>query len=301
MFLEPSSSLIEDLNDAEVWEQSPSPQPSFDESQTFFENLLNDEIDDTIPTSQLAHSGLLEEIVTDTIPTAELPLPAAETPQEAQFIFVEQLQALFEAPTSETASSDETEPTAMQTSHEPAEAQSTDESANKNSNIEPLNSQFANHIPEVEIPFTPVFLPEQQNETQDKIAQEREQNEDEIDTWRPENTKSISPRLLVVSPFTNEASEFLLISDETTIGRAGASNLLLDFDNLTSRHHAYIQRAGQSFRIFDKRSHNGVYVNGQTVDSEHGFELADGDHISIGNYELIFRYVPLKSVTPQLI
>jgi hypothetical protein len=101
-----------------------------------------------------------------------------------------------------------------------------------------------------------------------------------------------APRLIVTSPYTASSYEFLLISDETNIGRAGSSDLLLDQDNLTSRHHAQIKRLGDHILIFDKRSHNGVFINGQKIEAEHGYELADGDHIGIGNYELIFRYVP---------
>lgn len=56
-----------------------------------------------------------------------------------------------------------------------------------------------------------------------------------------------------------------------------------DGDNLTSRHHVL---------IFDKRSYNGVFLNRQRIEVKSGYELADGDHIGIGNYELIFRAAP---------
>ena len=99
----------------------------------------------------------------------------------------------------------------------------------------------------------------------------------------------LSPRMIISPPYSNNSYEFVLTDDETTIGRAGASDLLLDQDNLTSRHHALIKREDQRVLIFDKRSNNGVFVNGQQINAEQGYELADGDHISIGSYEIIFR------------
>ena len=88
-----------------------------------------------------------------------------------------------------------------------------------------------------------------------------------------------------------------MAAEETNIGRAGASDLLLAQDDLTSRHHALIKRAGERVLIFDKRSYNGVFINGQKIEGERGHELADGDHISIGNYELIFRSALSKNVS----
>lgn len=95
--------------------------------------------------------------------------------------------------------------------------------------------------------------------------------------------------LIIVSPFIEEPYEVLLRSDETTIGRAGSSDILLDHDNLTSRHHALLKRENGRYYVYDRRSANGVQVNGQQLGGDDGCALEDGDHISIGNYELIFR------------
>ena len=96
-------------------------------------------------------------------------------------------------------------------------------------------------------------------------------------------------RLVIISPYTEEPYEVLVERDEITIGRAGSSDLLLDHDNSTSRHHALLKREGDRFVIYDRRSVNGVFVNGQMLMGEIGYVLEDGDHVSIGNYELIFR------------
>jgi serine/threonine protein kinase len=96
-------------------------------------------------------------------------------------------------------------------------------------------------------------------------------------------------RVVITSPYSEEPYEYVLHSEEITIGRAGSSDILLDHDNLTSRHHALLRYEPQGYLVYDRRSANGVFVNGQRIDEDEGCELADGDHISIGNYELIFR------------
>ena len=96
-------------------------------------------------------------------------------------------------------------------------------------------------------------------------------------------------RVIITSPYEDEPSEIKLDRDEFSIGRAGSSSILLDQDNLTSRHHALLKREGNRYLLFDLRSANGVFVNGQKIMVENEYELLDGDHISIGNYEMIFR------------
>jgi serine/threonine protein kinase len=96
-------------------------------------------------------------------------------------------------------------------------------------------------------------------------------------------------RIIITSPYEDEPYEVKLEDDEFSIGRAGSSSILLDQDNLTSRHHALLKREGNRYLLFDMRSANGVFVNGQKIYVESDYELLDGDHISIGNYEMIFR------------
>ncbi|MBA2287943.1 MAG: FHA domain-containing protein, partial [Ktedonobacteraceae bacterium] len=95
-------------------------------------------------------------------------------------------------------------------------------------------------------------------------------------------------RLVISPPSAEEPYEYIVEQDEVTLGRAGSSDVLLEQDTLTSRHHALLKREEGGYMVYDRRSANGVFVNGQPV-PESGYMLADGDHISIGNYELIFR------------
>src|SRR5260370_7775585 len=95
--------------------------------------------------------------------------------------------------------------------------------------------------------------------------------------------------LIIFSPYTEEPYTVELRGEEMTIGRAGSSDILLDLDDLTSRHHALLKHENDRFMIYDRRSANGVQVNGQQIQRDNRFPLADGDNIKIGHYELTFR------------
>ena len=72
---------------------------------------------------------------------------------------------------------------------------------------------------------------------------------------------------------------------------------MLDQDTLTSRHHALLKRDGDRYFIYDRRSANGVMVNGEKIVSETAYEIKNGDYITIGEYELIFHLNPLSQST----
>ncbi len=99
----------------------------------------------------------------------------------------------------------------------------------------------------------------------------------------------ILAHFIIFSPYSDEPYTVELQGDEMTIGRAGSSDILLDWDDLTSRHHALIKRENDRFMIYDRRSANGIQINGQHIQSDKGYPLVDGDTLKIGNYELTFR------------
>jgi serine/threonine protein kinase len=121
----------------------------------------------------------------------------------------------------------------------------------------------------------------------DQATEPLQQSEPETEMHQQEPA-SIG-HLIIISPYTEEPYVVKLQADEMTIGRAGSSDILLDRDDLTSRHHALLKRENDRFMIYDRRSANGVQVNGQQIQSDLGFPLTDGDHIKIGNFELIFH------------
>ncbi len=96
-------------------------------------------------------------------------------------------------------------------------------------------------------------------------------------------------RFIITSSSSEESQEVVLEREETTIGRAGSSDILLEHDTQTSRHHALLKREASQYIIYDRRSISGVFVNGQKLIDDTGYILVDGDHVRIGNYELVFR------------
>lgn len=136
----------------------------------------------------------------------------------------------------------------------------------------------------------PTPTPETLPQIEPDIAQPLPPAAPEPPTTLPINpTGESTPRLIITLLETEETHEVLLEQDEITFGRAGSSDILLEQDTLTSRHHALLKREGQQYLLYDQRSANGVFVNGQKIAPETGFTLVDGDHIGIGNYDIIFR------------
>ncbi len=145
------------------------------------------------------------------------------------------------------------------------------------------NHAFSNVLDSSEA--TPQLLAEQ-------VSEPIQQSEPETEILQQETEDSaIIAHLIIFSPYTQEPSIVELRGEEMTIGRAGSSDILLDRDDLTSRHHALLKRENDRFLIYDRRSANAVQVNGLPIQNDTGFPLVDGDNITIGNYELTFRTV----------
>ncbi|HET8853214.1 MAG TPA: FHA domain-containing protein, partial [Ktedonobacteraceae bacterium] len=60
-------------------------------------------------------------------------------------------------------------------------------------------------------------------------------------------------------------------------------------DKLTSRRHAVVRYENGDYVLSDERSANGTFVNGQQLEELVPRVLKDGDHVGIGEHELIFR------------
>jgi pSer/pThr/pTyr-binding forkhead associated (FHA) protein len=101
--------------------------------------------------------------------------------------------------------------------------------------------------------------------------------------------------------------EYRLEKMETVIGRAPSSDILLSKDKLTSRRHAIVRYENGNYVISDERSANGTFVNGQQLEELVPHTLKDGDHIGIGEHELIFHLasgvedIPTISVPQEVV
>jgi pSer/pThr/pTyr-binding forkhead associated (FHA) protein len=78
----------------------------------------------------------------------------------------------------------------------------------------------------------------------------------------------------------------------TRLGRSLAAELRFD-DPTVSRRHAIIHREGDTVRVLDDRSLNGVWVNGRPAEWH---VLEDGDEIAVGRYRLFFVRHPADRV-----
>src|SRR5260370_1389508 len=99
-----------------------------------------------------------------------------------------------------------------------------------------------------------------------------------------------NPAHLILRTDTGEVlQEYPLEKAETSIGRAPTSDILLSKDILTSLRHAPVTYKNGEYVILDERSANGTFVNGQQLEEMTPRTLHDGDHIGIGEHELVFE------------
>jgi len=105
-----------------------------------------------------------------------------------------------------------------------------------------------------------------------------------------------NPAHLILRADTGEVlQDYTLEKPEISIGRAPNSDVLLSKDKLTSRRHATIRYENGNYVLRDERSANGTFVNGQQIEEMTPRILQEGDHIGIGEHELIFQ--PYNSPT----
>lgn len=95
--------------------------------------------------------------------------------------------------------------------------------------------------------------------------------------------ESSVPRAVV---HTSEGTwEVALEGERLTIGRDPDNDIRLEFPAV-SRHHAVIERAGDSYRVRDLRSQNGTWMRHERITSQ---EIADGETVYIGPACVLFK------------
>ncbi len=148
---------------------------------------------------------------------------------------------------------------------------------------------IAQPIPE-QTPFPPEPIQPQPTSEGDMPAEEIKSRYTEPLSYTTDIAVVPTAYLIITSPFPREPRKLPLLKDEVNLGRAGSSDILLDEDTITSRHHAQIKREGEQYVIYDKRSMYGVTVNGQKLEENVGQVLKEGDSIQIGDYSLLFSF-----------
>src|SRR5436309_5163026 len=102
-------------------------------------------------------------------------------------------------------------------------------------------------------------------------------------------TMERSARLVLRAENGDVLAEYPLEKPEVSIGRAPNSDILLSKDKLTSRRHATVRYENSNYVLYDERSANGTFVNGQQLEEMIPHTLHDGDHVGIGEHELVFH------------
>ena len=91
---------------------------------------------------------------------------------------------------------------------------------------------------------------------------------------------------LVISDDEGHATVVPLLRDEITIGRQEGNTIRLTERNVSRSHARLLSRNG-CYIVEDLGSYNGVTVNGERIDAR--AELAAGDQLGIGDYDLAFQ------------
>ncbi|HEY8809114.1 MAG TPA: FHA domain-containing protein [Solirubrobacterales bacterium] len=103
--------------------------------------------------------------------------------------------------------------------------------------------------------------------------------------WLDKLRAGLAPgsRHLICRDDEGEVLDFEIPHGWTRIGRSVAADIRLDDPSVSRRHALVVSEPGESLRVLDDRSLNGVFVNADLV--EWG-KLGDGDELAIGRYRL---------------
>jgi hypothetical protein len=104
-------------------------------------------------------------------------------------------------------------------------------------------------------------------------------------SWLDERRAAVEPgsRHLVCRDERGNPRDFEIGAGWSRIGRSVAADIRLDDPSVSRRHALIVSEPGESLRVLDDRSLNGILVNGEAV--EWG-RLEDGDELAIGSYRL---------------
>lgn len=94
--------------------------------------------------------------------------------------------------------------------------------------------------------------------------------------------------LLIIRSGPTSGSTIVLADEEVTVGRVPEAGVFLD-DVTVSREHALFVRTKHGYRVRDRQSLNGTYVNRERVDDA---DLTSGDEIQIGRFRLTYHEAP---------
>lgn len=111
----------------------------------------------------------------------------------------------------------------------------------------------------------------------------REPARQEDTAWLGDVREAIASPGVHIAWHEHGATQVVELQGEwTRVGRSLGADVRFD-DPTVSRRHALMVRGPDGVRVLDDRSLNGVFVNGQRVQSK---VLTDGDEVVVGRYHL---------------
>lgn len=102
--------------------------------------------------------------------------------------------------------------------------------------------------------------------------------------WLDHAREELSEPGMYLAYFDDDLTVIELDHGWNRIGRSATADVRLDDPTVSRRHALLVWEPGESLRVLDDRSLNGVFLNGELV--EWG-SLTDGDELAIGRYRLI--------------
>ncbi len=91
----------------------------------------------------------------------------------------------------------------------------------------------------------------------------------------------------------DSSTSFWLDEEDIFIGRVPTINDICINDESVSRQHAHVKKREEGWTLYDLKSLNGVWVNGESISRK---VLKDQDQIQLGDVKIIFE---LHEMTPE--
>ena len=108
-----------------------------------------------------------------------------------------------------------------------------------------------------------------------------------LKTTLPRNKSLENHARLVSSTSYGGNVDWPLVAKLTRIGRRDDNDIQLHNSKI-SKYHAAVERIDDRYYVIDKKSSNGVKVNGNLILADAPVQLTDGDILVIGNVQLNF-------------
>lgn len=110
----------------------------------------------------------------------------------------------------------------------------------------------------------------------------------------PLEVQPVNIAFLVMEQGTHPGKQFTLHGTDTTIGRAGMNDIVVD-DPTVGRQQAKIKLEGKEYFLYDLAATNPCRVNGKEVKGRR--KIVENDRIEMGNVVFVFKIVQGKKTT----